>query len=70
MPIVGLAHAGLGVAAGVELIPVVAPAVDPVWVYAGFAVLAAVILVATRGRLGYEEAGRSIRTGGEVAVAA
>ena len=32
VPIVGLAHAGLGVAAGVELIPVVAPAVDPAWV--------------------------------------
>ena len=70
VPIVGLAHAGLGVATGVALIPVVAPAVDPVWVYAGFAVMAAVILAATRGRLGYEEAGRSIRTGGEVAVAA
>ncbi len=70
VPIVGLAHAGLGVATGVALIPAVAPAVDPVWVYAGFAAVAAVILVATRGRLGYEEAGRSIRTGGEVAVAA
>ena len=70
VPIVGLAHAGLGVAAGAELIPAVAPAVDPVWVYAGFAAVAAVILVATRGRLGYEEEGRSIRTGGEVAAAA
>jgi membrane protease YdiL (CAAX protease family) len=70
VPIVGLAHAGLGVAAGAELIPVVAPAVDPVWVYAGFAAVAAVILVATRGRLGYDEAGRSIRTGDEGAVAA
>ena len=70
VPIVGLAHAGLGVAAGAELIPVVAPAVDPVWVFAGFAAVAAVILVATRGRLGYGEAARSIRTDGEVAVAA
>ena len=61
---------GLGVATGVALIPVVAPAVDPVRVYAGFATVAAVILAATRGRLGYEEADRSIRTGGEVAVAA
>jgi len=52
VPIVGLAHAGLGVAAGVAFIPVLAPTVDPVWVFAGFAVLAAVILVATRGRLG------------------
>ena len=51
--------------------PVVAPSVDPVWVYAGFAVLAAVVLAATRGRLGYDGAGdRSMLTGGEVAVAA
>ena len=60
VPIVGLAHAGLGVATGVALIPVVAPAVDPVWVYAGFAALAAVILVATRGRSATRrQAGRS-----------
>ena len=58
MPIVGLAHAGLGVATGVALIPVVAPAVDPIWVYAGFAAVAAVILIVTRGALGYES-GRS-----------
>jgi uncharacterized protein len=70
VPIVGLTHAGLGVATGVALIPVVAPAVDPVWVYAGFAAVAAVILAATRGRLGFGEATRSLRTGGEVAVAA
>jgi uncharacterized protein len=53
LPIVGLYHAGLGVAAGSAFIPVLAPSVDPVVVYAGFAVLAAVVLVATRGRLGY-----------------
>ncbi len=52
VPIVGLAHAGLGVAAGTAFIPVLAPTVDPVFVFAGFAVLAAVVLVATRGRLG------------------
>lgn len=52
LPIVGLYHAGLGVATGSDFIPVVAPSVDPVWVYAGFAVLAVIVLVATRGRLG------------------
>ena len=56
IPIVGLYHAGLGIAAGTALIPVVAPAVNPLWVYAGFAAAAAVVLVATRGRLGFGEA--------------
>jgi membrane protease YdiL (CAAX protease family) len=70
VPIVGLAHAGLGVASGVALIPVLAPAVDPVWVYAGFAAMAAVILVATRGRLGFGQAEETPRVSSEVAIAA
>ena len=53
LPIVGLYHAGLGVATGPGFIPVLAPGVDPIVVYGGFAVLAVVTLVATRGRLGY-----------------
>ena len=52
VPIAGLYHAGLGVASGVAFLPVLAPSVDPVWVYAGFAAVAAIVLVATRGRLG------------------
>ena len=56
LPIVGLYHAGLGVATGAGFIPVLAPTVAPIVVYVGFAVLAAVVLVATRGRLGYETA--------------
>ena len=44
VPIVGLYHAGLGVATGSAFIPVLAPSVDPIWVYAGFAALAAVVL--------------------------
>lgn len=54
IPIVGLFHAGLGVAVGSGFIPVLAPSVGPIWVYAGFAVLAVVVLAVTRGRLGYE----------------
>jgi CAAX protease family protein len=53
LPIVGLYHAGLGVATGSSFLPVLAPSVDPVVVYAGFAVLAAATLIATRGRLGF-----------------
>ena len=54
LPVVGLYHAGLGVATGSAFLPVLAPEVDPAWVYAGFAALAGAVLVATRGRLGFE----------------
>lgn len=53
LPIVGLYHAGLGVATGSAFLPAIAPSVDPVIVFGGFAVLAAVALIVTRGRLGY-----------------
>lgn len=53
VPVVGLYHAGLGVATGPGFIPVIAPEFASGLVYAGFAVLAAAILIATRGRLGY-----------------
>ena len=61
IPIAGLYHAGLGVATGTAFIPVLAPGIDPVVVYAGFAALAGITLVATRGRLGYvSEASREV----------
>jgi membrane protease YdiL (CAAX protease family) len=69
IPIVGLYHAGLGVATGTALIPVVAPDVNPLWVYAGFAAVAAAILVATRGRLGFGHPARQPRQATEVAMA-
>jgi len=69
VPIVGLYHAGLGIATGTALIPVVAPAVNPLWVYAGFAALAAAVLVVTRGRLGFGQAAPTPRTSAEVAMA-
>lgn len=53
LPIVGLYHAGLGVATGSAFLPAIAPSVDPVIVFGGFAVLAAVALIVTRGRLGF-----------------
>lgn len=56
IPVVGLFHAGLIVATGDSLIPVIAPGFDPIWVYAGFAVVALVVLAATKGRLGYQPA--------------
>ncbi len=70
VPIAGLYHAGLGVASGVAWIPVIAPDVNPVLVYAGFAVLAAIVLAATRGRLGYQSEDRAVAQPTEVAMAA
>jgi membrane protease YdiL (CAAX protease family) len=52
LPIVGLYHAGLGVATGAGFLPVLAPGVPPFVAYGGFAILAAIVLVITRGRLG------------------
>lgn len=69
LPIVGLYHAGLGVATGSGFVPVLAPSVDPVWVYGGFAVLAAIVLIATRGRLGYKQVDLASRSGAELAMA-
>jgi len=69
LPIVGLSHAGLGVATGTAFIPVIAPGVAPVVVYAGFAVLAAILVIATRGRLGYDAQEPEPQIQGEVAMA-
>ena len=52
LPIVGLTHAGLGIATGTAFLPPIAPGFQTAWVFAGFAVLAAVVLVLTRGQLG------------------
>lgn len=56
VPVVGLYHAGLGIATGSAFLPVIAPGMNTILVYAGFAILAVVVLVATRGRLGYDPA--------------
>jgi hypothetical protein len=53
VPLVGIFHAGLGVATGADLIPLIAPDFEMLWVYAGFAAIGAVVLILTRGRLGY-----------------
>ena len=53
VPLVGIFHAGLGVAVGQDLIPVIAPNFEMLWVYAGFAVAGAAVLAITRGGLGY-----------------
>lgn len=53
VPVVGLFHAGLGIATGSAWIPAFAPGLEPTWVYAGFAMVALSVLTVTKGRLGY-----------------
>lgn len=52
VPIVGIFHAGLGVATGADLVPAIAPDFEMLWVYAGSAVAGALVLALTRGWLG------------------
>ena len=58
VPVVGIYHAGLGLATGSSFLPAVAPGHDSVWAYAGFAVVAAIVAAVTRGRLGYDHSQR------------
>jgi membrane protease YdiL (CAAX protease family) len=53
VPIVGILHAGLGTATGSALLSVIAPGMESLWVYGGFACLAVIVLASTKGRLGY-----------------
>jgi uncharacterized protein len=69
LPIVGLYHAGLGVATGSAFLPAIAPNVDPVIVFGGFAVLAAVALIVTRGRLGFSLENASVPAASGIAAA-
>jgi membrane protease YdiL (CAAX protease family) len=68
VPIVGLFHAGLGIATGSALVPQIAPGFQTAWVYAAFAIVAAIILAATRGQLGLKTG--SEPAGGEATAAA
>ena len=56
VPVAGLTHASWNLAAGSALLPALVPGFDPVWSYAGFAAAAVVVIVLTRGRLGYRAA--------------
>jgi membrane protease YdiL (CAAX protease family) len=69
LPIVGLYHAGLGVATGAGFIPLLAPDVAPIWAYASFAVLAGLALIGTRGRLGFTAADAAAASPRAVAAA-
>jgi uncharacterized protein len=70
VPIVGLFHAGLGVATNPDFTTVLFPGFAAGLVYAGFAVVAIAALVITRGRLGYVPASTAPSTAPLVATAA
>jgi uncharacterized protein len=67
LPIVGIFHAGLGIATGTAFVPEIAPGFATVWVYAAFAIVAGAVLLVTRGRLALE---RQRVTHGELMLAA
>ena len=69
VPIVGLFHAGLGVATNPDFTTVLFPGFAAGLVYAGFAIVAVAALVMTRGRLGYTDDSPSER-GVSTAIAA
>jgi membrane protease YdiL (CAAX protease family) len=53
LPVTGLAHSSFNLANGTAFLPFLVAGLDGVWAYAGFAAVALVLIVATRGRLGY-----------------
>jgi len=69
VPIVGLFHAGLGVASNPDFTTVLFPGFAAGLVYAGFAVVAVAALVLTRGRLGFT-AGSTSAVGANAPIAA
>ena len=69
LPIVGLFHAGLGVASNPDFTTVLFPGFAAGLVYAGFAIIAVAALVITRGRLGFT-AGSTTASGATTPVAA
>ena len=54
VPVVALTHSSWNLATGAAFLPVLVTGFSSLWAYAGFAALAVVLLVVTRGRLGYE----------------
>ena len=57
VPVAGLTHSSWNLATGGAMLPALVPTAEPVFSYIGFAVVAAIIIVATRGRLGYRQGG-------------
>jgi hypothetical protein len=61
VPVAGLSHAGWNLATGSAFLPALIPGFNSVWAYAGFAIVAVVLIVATRGQLGYGRSDRGDR---------
>jgi membrane protease YdiL (CAAX protease family) len=56
LPVAGLIHSSWNFAAGSAFLPALVSGFNSIWAYVGFAVVAVVLIVGTRGRLGYEPA--------------
>lgn len=53
LPVVALMHSSFDTTASTAVLNAFFPRVDGLWLYVGLMVVAAVVIVATRGRLGY-----------------
>ena len=71
LPVAGITHATWNLAASSAFLPALVPGLDSVWAFAGYAAVAVVLIVVTRGRLGYDAAERDVRreSTGELATA-
>lgn len=56
VPIAGLTHSAWNLTTGSAFVAALVPGYDAVWSYLGFAIVGAVVVAATRGRLGYRAA--------------
>lgn len=64
LPVVALLHASFDTTASTAVLNAFYPGVDGLWLYVGLIVVAAVVVVATRGRLGYKQEAAEVRPSG------
>ena len=64
LPVAGIMHASWNLAAGPSFLPALVPGFSPIWAFAGYAAVAVVLIVLTRGRLGYDRMEREARPAG------
>jgi hypothetical protein len=69
VPVTGLLHSTWNLATGGVMLPALAIGYETLWSYAGFAVVALILIVATRGRLGYRADAGSASTASRGAFA-
>ena len=62
VPVAGLTHSSWNLATGGAMLPALVPTAEPVFSYIGFAVVAVIVIAATRGRLGFRASAPAARS--------